>query len=161
MSNLVSYENDLIRKQDIIDALHKEWDEVLVFDESGLVIADCCEDVIDTLPVIKISSGEISETKKKIVIENYYKSDITKETNLKEAFIRGFELGLEKAPQKVIEREANVVIEKYKNKSLIELGVIFGDEKFFCGNCKYELDINCDYYCPKCGTKIIWRPKER
>lgn len=151
--------DELVRKQDVIDVIHKEWDDVLVFDESGSIIADCCEEVISNLPSIKLS-GEVSETKKKIVIENYYKSDITKGTNLKEAFTRGFELGLEKAPQKVIEREAKVIIEKYKNKSLVDLGVVFSDEKFFCDNCKNEIDINYDEYCPKCGTKIIWKPKE-
>lgn len=149
----------LVRKQDVIDAIHKEWDDVLVFDKSGSTIADCCEEVISNLPSIKLSGG-VSETKKKIVIENYYKSDITKETNLKEAFTKGFELGLEKAPQKVIEREAEVIIEKYKNKSLTDLGVVFSDEKFFCGNCKNEIDINYDEYCPKCGSKLTWRPKE-
>ena len=147
--------DELVRKQDVIDAIHKEWDEVLVFDESGSTIADCCEEVISNLSPIKLSVG-ISETKKKIVIENYYKSDITKETNLKEAFIKGFELGLEKAPQKVIEREAKVIIEKYKNKSLTNLGVVFSDEKFFCDNCKNEVDINYEY-CPKCGSKLIWK----
>ena len=148
--------DELVKKQDVIDAIHKEWDEVLVFDESGSTIADCCEEIINNLPSIKLS-GEVSKTKKKIVIENYYKSDITKETNLKEAFIRGFELGLEKAPQKVIERETKVIIEKYKNKYLIDLGVVFSDEKFFCGNCKNEIDINYDEYCPKCGYKLIWK----
>ena len=151
--------DELVRKQDVIDAIHKEWDDVLVFDESGSTIADCCEEVINNLPPIKLNGG-VSETKKKIVIENYYKSDITKETNLKEAFTRGFELGLEKAPQKIIEREAKVIIEKYKNKSLIDLGVVFSDEKFFCGNCKNEVDINYDEYCSKCGSKLMWRPKE-
>ena len=131
--------DELVRKQDVVDAIHKEWDDVLVFDESGSTMADYCEEVISNLPSIKLSGG-VSETKKKIVIENYYKSDITKKTNLKEAFTKGFELGLEKAPQKVIEREAKVIIEKYKNKSLIDLGVVFSDEKFFCGNCKNEID---------------------
>ena len=150
--------DELVRKQDVIDAIHKEWDDVLVFDESGSTIADCCEEVISNLPSIKLNGG-VSETKKKIVIENYYKSDITKETNLKEAFTKGFELGLKKAPQKVIEREAEIIIEKYKNKSLTDLGVVFSDEKFFCGNCKNEIDINYDEYCPKCGSKLMWKPK--
>ena len=104
--------DELVRKQDVIDAIHKEWDEVLVFDESGSTIADCCEEVISNLPSIKLSG---------------------------------------------IERESKVIIEKYKNKSLIDLGVIISDEKFFCGNCKNEIDINYDEYCPKCGYKLIWK----
>jgi hypothetical protein len=103
--------DELVRKQDVIDAIHKEWDEVLVFDESGSTIANCCEEVISNLPSIKL--------------------------------------------KKKIEREAKVIIERYKNKSLVDLGVIISDEKFFCGNCKYELEIKYDY-CPKCGSKLIW-----
>ena len=106
--------DELVRKQDVIDAIHKEWDEVLVFNESGSTIAGCCEYVIDTLPAIKISTGE---------------------------------------------NKANVIIEKYKNKSLIDLGVVFGGERFFCDNCKNEIDISYDY-CPKCGCKLIWESKK-
>ena len=113
--------DELVRKQDVIDAIHKEWDEVLVFDESGSTIANCCEEVISNLPPIKI-------------------------------------IGLEKAPQKVIEQEAKVIIEKY-NESLVDLGVIISDEKFFCSNCKDELEIEYDY-CPKCGSKLIWRQEK-
>lgn len=107
--------DELVKKQDVIDAIHKEWDEVLVFDESGSTIANYCEEVISNLPSIKLSG---------------------------------------------IEREAKVIIKKYKNKSLVDLGVVFSDEKFFCDNCKNEVDINYDEYCPKCGSKLIWRPKE-
>ena len=111
--------DELVRKQDVIDAIHKQWDEVLVFDESGSTIANYCEEIISDLPPIKLSGGA-SETKKKI------------------------------------EREAKVIIEKYKNKSLTNLGVVFSDEKFFCDNCKNEVDINYEY-CPKCGSKLIWK----
>lgn len=40
----------------------------------------------------------ISEAKKKIVIENYFKAECNINTTIKEAFTRGFELGLKKAP---------------------------------------------------------------
>ena len=39
----------------------------------------------------------LSEEKKKIVIDNYFKSECNINTTLKEAFTRGFELGLKKA----------------------------------------------------------------
>ena len=45
--------DELVRKQDVIDVIHKEWDDVLVFDESGSTIADCCEEVISNLPSIE------------------------------------------------------------------------------------------------------------
>lgn len=41
----------------------------------------------------------ISEAKKKIVIDNYFKVECDMNTSIKEAFIKGFELGLKKAPQ--------------------------------------------------------------
>lgn len=101
--------DELVRKQDVIDAIHKQWDEVLVFDESGSTIANYCEEVISDLPPIKLS--------------------------------------------------AKVIIERYKNKSLIDLGVIISDEKLFCSNCKNELEIGYDY-CPKCGSKLIWKQEK-
>jgi len=41
---------DLIKRSEAIKALHDEWDECLVVDESGEYIADICENVIDTIP---------------------------------------------------------------------------------------------------------------
>jgi hypothetical protein len=40
----------------------------------------------------------ICESKKKIVIDNYFKKECDVNTSIKEAFIKGFELGLKKAP---------------------------------------------------------------
>lgn len=64
---------------------------------------------------------------------------------------------LQKLPS--VKNEANVIIEEHKNKSLIELGVVFGIDRFFCSECKNEIDIGYDY-CPKCGSKLIWRTKK-
>lgn len=38
----------------------------------------------------------ISETKKKIVIDNYFKEECTVDTSIREAFAKGFEIGLKK-----------------------------------------------------------------
>jgi hypothetical protein len=38
----------------------------------------------------------ISETKKKIVIDNYFKEKCNVDTSIREAFAKGFEIGLEK-----------------------------------------------------------------
>lgn len=49
----------------------------------------------------------ISESKKKIVIDNYFKTECDVNTSIKEAFTKGFELGLKKAttiPQSKIGR---------------------------------------------------------
>lgn len=42
--------NDLIRRQDAIDAVHEEFDTCLVWDESGRRTADEFETIIDRLP---------------------------------------------------------------------------------------------------------------
>ena len=49
---------DLIERSDAIKALHDEWDECLVVDESGEYIADVCENVIDTIPSADRPQGE-------------------------------------------------------------------------------------------------------
>ena len=41
----------------------------------------------------------ISETKKKIVIDNYFKSECTVDTSIREAFTKGFEIGLKKGAE--------------------------------------------------------------
>ena len=41
----------------------------------------------------------ISETKKKIVIDNYFKSECNVDTSIREAFTKGFEIGLEKGAE--------------------------------------------------------------
>ena len=41
----------------------------------------------------------ISETKKRIVIDNYFKTECNIDTSIREAFKKGFELGLQKAPR--------------------------------------------------------------
>ena len=49
----------------------------------------------------------ISESKKKIVIDNYFKRECDVNTSIKEAFTKGFELGLKKAsiPQQTRQTE--------------------------------------------------------
>lgn len=42
--------NNLISRQDAIDAVHEEFDEVLVWDESGKRTADEFEDIIARVP---------------------------------------------------------------------------------------------------------------
>ena len=42
--------SDLIRRQDAIDAIHKEFDEVCVWDESGQTTANEVENILYDLP---------------------------------------------------------------------------------------------------------------
>lgn len=41
----------------------------------------------------------ISEAKKKIVIDNYFKTECTVDTSIREAFTKGFEIGLKKGAE--------------------------------------------------------------
>ena len=50
--------DDLIKREDAIKALHHEWDECLVVDESGQYIAGICEGVINTIPAADRPQGE-------------------------------------------------------------------------------------------------------
>ena len=83
----------------------------------------------------------ISESKKKIVIDNYFKKECDVNTSIKEAFIKGFELGLKKAPQP-------------KMGYWITLKDEYGDvHEAVCSNC----DANGNHkwkYCPECGAKM-------
>lgn len=45
----------------------------------------------------------ISETKKKIVIDNYFKEECTVNTSIREAFTKGFEIGLKKGAELKVE----------------------------------------------------------
>lgn len=49
--------NDLISRKNAIDAIHKEFDEVCVFDESGQTIANEVENILYEVP-----STELEQT---------------------------------------------------------------------------------------------------
>lgn len=93
----------------------------------------------------------ISESKKKIVIDNYFKSECDMNTSIKEAFTKGFELGLKKAP-----------IPQPKTGHWIEKNGYDGDTYYDCSECG-ESWTTIDgtpwddgmKYCPNCGAKMI------
>lgn len=82
----------------------------------------------------------ISEAKKKIVIDNYFKKECDVNTSIKEAFTKGFELGLKKAP-----------IPQPKTGHWIDTGS--GQECFECGEIQYGYDSH-RFFCPNCGAKM-------
>lgn len=45
--------NDLIKRQDAIDAVRNSYDEILDFSSNGHTIADSVEDIINTVQAIK------------------------------------------------------------------------------------------------------------
>lgn len=95
----------------------------------------------------------ISESKKKIVIDNYFKSGCDVNTSIKEAFTKGFELGLKKAP--------------VKSQSKVGRWLCSDDmfEYAVCSLCKVDTREPFEYakrhfnYCSNCGAKMI-EPQE-
>lgn len=83
----------------------------------------------------------ISESKKKIVIDNYFKEECDVNTSIKEAFTKGFELGLKKAPQP----KTGHWIDKTKNSAV-------------CSCCNKNNTLYGDF-CKWCGAKMI-EPQE-
>lgn len=94
----------------------------------------------------------ISEEKKKIVIENYFKSECNINTTIHDAYVKGFERGLSKALQP-----------ERKTGRWIDDGTELGCQ---CSECGKSLDeyINCgtEYmtlteipkFCPNCGADM-------
>lgn len=69
---------------------------------------------------------EISETKKKIVIDNYFKQECNIDTSIKEAFEKGFNVGLMKAPAK----EEVEIVKPYLEKLKAEINEKIDSEAF-------------------------------
>ena len=81
----------------------------------------------------------ISEAKKKIVIDNYFKVECDMNTSIKEAFTKGFELGLKKAPQP-------------KTGKWMETDSA-DPYWYMCSECHRRLSAQ-EAYCPSCGAKM-------
>jgi len=86
----------------------------------------------------------ISETKKQIVIDNYFKNTCDVNTSIKEAFTRGFELGLKKAPT-TSQPKTGHWISHYDEDAK--------EGWYECDRCHTERAFNTDY-CPDCGAKM-------
>ena len=86
----------------------------------------------------------ISEAKKKIVIDNYFKSECNINTTIKDAFTRGFELGLKKAPAP--EPKTGHWISHYDEDAK--------EGWYECDRCHTERAFNTDY-CPDCGARMV------
>lgn len=99
----------------------------------------------------------ISEAKKKIVIDNYFKKECDVNTSIKEAFIKGFELGLRKAPIPQ-PRKGHWIShrEHCEMNNLLPSGL---GSYFWCSECDCGIDskdftrVNYNY-CPNCGADM-------
>ena len=90
----------------------------------------------------------ISETKKQIVIDNYFKNTCDVNTSIKEAFTKGFEVGLTKAvfPKDQYEArlKADMVAILNKIRAVIEQIEINGhirDAECFCAGINAALNV--------------------
>lgn len=100
-------------------------------------------------PVTPQQNMRISETKKQIVIDNYFKAECDVNTSIKEAFTKGFELGLKKAPTNSQPNIGHWIEERN------DYGEITGwhcdkcyEDTGFTTTCKWD-------HCPSCGAKMI------
>ena len=92
----------------------------------------------------------ISESKKKIVVDNYFKSECDINTSIKEAFTKGFELGLKKAPMP--RPKTGHWINK-KPRWIPSLSMTIHDA-YECSNCG-EPGVHWWKHCINCGARTI------
>ena len=100
---------------------------------------------------------KISEIKKKIVIDSYFKEECDVNTSIKEAFVKGFELGLKKAPTTPQSKTGHWTRELIRN----EKGGCIG-AKMICSECGND-NKHDEYmpYCPNCGVRMTDLPESR
>ena len=89
----------------------------------------------------------ISEVKKKIVIDNYFRRECNVNISIKEAFTKGFELGLKKAP-----------IPQPKTGHWLMTGDYFTgayeDIDYVECSCCHKDSLEEGDFCPNCGAKM-------
>ena len=92
----------------------------------------------------------ISESKKKIVIDNYFKRECDVNTSIKEAFTKGFELGLKLAPTPKPKTGHWINVNKGK------WNTIPANKCSVCGgNANLRNWSGKSPYCPWCGAKMV------
>ena len=107
----------------------------------------------------------ISEKKMQIVMNNYFKAECTVNTSIREAFEKGFRIGVLKGYEtakilmesaepermaKVIEHDASITdTDGYK----------YHRSEYLCGACKKKV-LGGDDYCSHCGAKLEWGDNE-
>lgn len=96
----------------------------------------------------------ISEEKKKIVIENYFKSECNINTTIHDAYVKGFERGLSKALQpERTGRWANLdeYVKHVEEITGHEQHITYHDDSVYCSQCWSRRNGNW-VYCPYCGS---------
>ena len=94
----------------------------------------------------------INEKKMQIVIDNYFKKECGVNTSIKNAFEKGFKLGLKKC-----EILQNPIVKIIKHDATITdtEGNKYFRTEYLCGKCKKKV-LGGDDYCSHCGSKLEW-----
>ena len=84
----------------------------------------------------------ISETKMQIVIANYFKDECDVNTSIRQAFEKGFRIGVKKGAS--TDRPQGKWIEMYRNG--------FGNMICMCSKCNFHTTKS--NFCPNCGVDM-------
>lgn len=84
----------------------------------------------------------ISETKMQIAIANYFKDECDVNTSIRQAFEKGFRIGVKKGVN--MNRPQGEWIEMYRNG--------FGNMIYMCSKCNFHTTKS--NYCPNCGAQM-------
>lgn len=103
----------------------------------------------------------ISEKKMQIVMNNYFKAECTVNTSIREAFEKGFRIGVQKGY-----KTAKILMESAEPKRIAKVvehdasitdtdGYKYHRSEYLCGACKKKV-LGGDDYCSHCGAKLDW-----
>lgn len=99
----------------------------------------------------------IFEEKMKIVINNYFKTECSVNTSIREAFEKGFRIGASKVQKKHgkwIERESGIEDKENGFETVIVCSCCnFPATTFYSEDCESRTQIRTDF-CPRCGAKM-------
>lgn len=101
----------------------------------------------------------ISEKKMQIVMNNYFKAECTVNTSIREAFEKGFRIGVQKGYDVTKEPER-------KNGEWKPFDLTWGRSVYSCTACGEAMDIPTEMskpiysFCPNCGAKMEWSDYE-
>ena len=103
----------------------------------------------------------ISEKKMQIVMNNYFKAECDINTSIREAFEKGFRIGVLKGY-----KTAKIVMESAESERMAKViehdasitdtdGYKYYRSEYLCSACKKKV-IDGDEYCSHCGAKLDW-----
>ena len=96
----------------------------------------------------------ISEKKMQIVMNNYFKTECTVNTSIREAFEKGFRIGVQKGYEaKPVERITKVI--EHDASITVTDGYKYHRSEYLCGACKKKV-LGGDEYCSHCGCRLDW-----